>query len=372
MALGGARREVQRVEIGLEAPLDAGPQDFHRNGLPVGFRLMHLRDGRRRDRGAERRIDVPQRLAECGGDLRLGVSLRERRHAVLQALQIARERGTDDIGARCQELPELDVSRPEARQRSRKLAGRVAPARPLQQSGDTQSESRRRGQRGRIGQTEHTFARKDKTGARQTKQMTDRRDHKRQPECSATMPPLISRCDTRRKARRAHHVGERIRAREAADRFDEIAIRLGIAHDRAADRRHDIERIELVQRIEPGHIDIGEFKTQEPPSDAQHAMHFGERHVDARHVADAERDRHRIEALFGNGSASALASTNVTASSSPRSSARSRPTASMSALMSATVARVPVPPAAMVRNDTSPVPPATSSSAKSRLGFRAD
>ena len=38
--------------------------------------------------------------------------------------------------------------------------------------------------------------------------------------------------------------------------------------------------------------------------------------------------------------------------------------------MSATVARVPGPPAAMVRNETSPVPPATSSRANVSLGFR--
>jgi len=87
------------------------------------------------------------------------------------------------------------------------------------------------------------------------------------------------------------------RAREAADRFDKIAIRFGIAHHRAADRRHEVERIKLIQRIEPRHVDIGEFQAQEAPADLQRPVHFAQRHLDARHVADAERDRHRIETL---------------------------------------------------------------------------
>ena len=48
------------------------------------------------------------------------------------------------------------------------------------------------------------------------------------------------------------------------------------------------------------------------------------------------------KARSGNGSASALPSTNVTTSSSPRSAARARPTSSMAWLMSATVTRVRV------------------------------
>jgi hypothetical protein len=121
MPLGAARREIERVEIGLEAPLDAGPQDLDGHGLPVGLGAMHLRDGGSGNRGTERCVNFFQRLAERGGDLRLGLPLRERRHPVLQAFQIARERRADDVGARRQELTELDVSRPEPRQRGGKL-----------------------------------------------------------------------------------------------------------------------------------------------------------------------------------------------------------------------------------------------------------
>src|SRR5438552_1944030 len=50
-----------------------------------------------------------------------------------------------------------------------------------------------------------------------------------------------------------------------------------------------------------------------------------------------------------NGSASALASVKVTICSPPRSIARSRPTASMSGLISQTMTRVCVPPASIIR-----------------------
>jgi hypothetical protein len=43
----------------------------------------------------------------------------ERRHLVLQMLEIARKRGTDHVGARRQKLTELDVARTEPRERHR-------------------------------------------------------------------------------------------------------------------------------------------------------------------------------------------------------------------------------------------------------------
>ena len=110
------------------------------------------------------------------------------------------------------------------------------------------------------------------------------------------MPPLITRCDTRANpAARIISANALGRGKRRID-SDQIAIGLGVAHDRAADRRHDVERIELVQRIEPRHVDVGEFEAQEAPAEPQHAVHLLQRHVDARHVADAERDRHRVEA----------------------------------------------------------------------------
>ncbi len=66
--------------------------------------------------------------------------------------------------------------------------------------------------------------------------------------------------------------------------------------------------------------------------------------------------------LSGNGSASALASMN--AMSCRVFATRSRPTASISALMSATVMRVPGPARSAMRKATSPVPPARSRTLK--------
>src|SRR5204862_5819683 len=115
------------------------------------------------------------------------------------AFQIARERQANDVGARRQELTELDVSRAEPRQRRRKSDRCAFRSRPLDQPRKLEPKPRGCGEGSGIREGEHTFAREYKTRARETKQMADRRDHKRQPECSATIPPLIIRCDTRRK-----------------------------------------------------------------------------------------------------------------------------------------------------------------------------
>ena len=57
-----ARREVEGVEIGAEAPLDAGPQHLHGDRLAALRRrdlgAMHLRDRGGGDRRAERREDL--------------------------------------------------------------------------------------------------------------------------------------------------------------------------------------------------------------------------------------------------------------------------------------------------------------------------
>ena len=145
--------------------------------------------------------------------------LRERRHLVLQRFQIARERGPDDVGTRREELAELHVGRPEPRQRGGELDRGARVARPLEQPRELQPKPRGSGQGRGIDQAEHALAREHEARAREPKQMADCSDHKRQPECSATMPPLIGAVRHARKARGAHHLGERVRAREAADRI---------------------------------------------------------------------------------------------------------------------------------------------------------
>ena len=199
MALRIARREIHRVEVGPEAPLDAGAQHLDGKRMSAGLRLVHLRDRGGRDRGAERGEQLGDRLAERRGDRGFRLRLRERRHLVLQRFQIARERGPDDVGTRGEKLPELHVGRPEPRQRGGELDRGARMARPLEQPRELQPKPRRSGQGRGIDQAEHAFAREDEARAREPEQMADRSNHKRQPECSATMPPLIERCDTRAK-----------------------------------------------------------------------------------------------------------------------------------------------------------------------------
>ena len=82
--LGG---EGESGEIGVEAPLDAGPQDFDGDGARLcrgrNRRPMHLRDRGGGDRRAETRINRADRPVERSRDHRFGFGLRERRHLIL-------------------------------------------------------------------------------------------------------------------------------------------------------------------------------------------------------------------------------------------------------------------------------------------------
>ena len=120
---------------------------------------MHLRDRGGRDRGAEARIGLLQRTIECRDDGRFRFRLRERRHAVLQAFQVARERHADDIGAGRKELAELHVARAEMAQRGRNPSDRLVGLRRLDQAAEPQRELRARRKSGRIDDAEHAGAR---------------------------------------------------------------------------------------------------------------------------------------------------------------------------------------------------------------------
>src|SRR5262245_14989341 len=86
------------------------------------------------------------------------------------------------------------------------------------------------------------------------------------------------------EASAAHHLGECLRAWEAADRFDQIAIGLAVAGHDAPERRDHIERIEVVERIEPGHVDAREFEAEKAATDPAHPERFFQRRLDAWHV----------------------------------------------------------------------------------------
>ena len=83
--------------------------------------------------------------------------------------------------------------------------------------------------------------------------------------------------------------------------FDEVLIGFGIAGHGAAERRDDAEREQLIDPVEPGHVDGGEFQAQEAAAGPQHAKGFLQREIDLRHVADAERDGVGVEAAIRKG-----------------------------------------------------------------------
>jgi hypothetical protein len=154
---------------------------------------MHLRDRggcHRRTEGGEQ---LRQGLAEGMGDDGLGLRLCERRHLVLELLEVARQRDADHVGPRCQELTELDVARSKPREREGETIGAGAGRAPFQQARNRECRACRQGQRCRVDQRQDPFARENKSGAGQAGKMAESSDHKRQPECIATTPPLIRR-----------------------------------------------------------------------------------------------------------------------------------------------------------------------------------
>jgi hypothetical protein len=166
---------------------------------------MHLRDRGGGDSRTKARKQRLQRLAEGALDRGLGLRLREGRHAVLQALQVARENCAHYIWPRRKKLTELDIARSKPRQRRGKPPGAAHLGRPLDHPRQPQHGSRRQRQRRRIDQRQHAFARQDKTRAGKAEEMGEGvehrisrdRDYSRQPECSATMPPVSGQWRTR-------------------------------------------------------------------------------------------------------------------------------------------------------------------------------
>ena len=262
---------------------------------------MHLRDRGGGDRRPEARIDRGERLLERLGDDGFGLLLAEGRHLVLQHFEVAGDVRADDVGPRGEELAELDVGRPEPGQRRAETAGAVAGAAALDQPAEADGPDDRHRQAARVDHAEHAFAREHVAGARQPDEMSGGGDHNFQPECSATTPPVICRNETRRKPAASIIRAKACGLGNLRIELDEVLIGLAVAGHRLADARDDLERIELVERVEPRHVDRGELQAQEAAADLEHAVGLGERAVDARHVADAEGDGDAVEALVGVG-----------------------------------------------------------------------
>ena len=184
--------------------------------------------------------------------LRLG--LRERRHLVLQRLEVARQRDADHVRPRRQELAELHVGRTEPGERGGEPVGGDRAGRPLDQPRET-DRTARAGSGSRVG-IDHSASTPSRANTNpalaETDDMSKACDHKRQPECSATMPPVMRRNDDALEAGRPHHLGESVGPREAANRFHQIAIGLRVAGDDPAERRDHVEGVEIVEPSSPG------------------------------------------------------------------------------------------------------------------------
>ena len=115
--------------------------------------------------------------------------------------------------------------------------------------------------------------------------------HAFQPECMAAMPPERLRCFTWVKPAFSIILRERGLRRKAPDAFGEIAIGRAVARHQLAEPRQHGEGIEIVEIVQPGRCDAGEFETEKPPARLEHAIGFAERLVEMGDVADAEGDR---------------------------------------------------------------------------------
>ena len=192
MGFGVMRDKEEIGEVAAEARGDIGPQHLHRDGgahaVALGLAAMNLRDRGGGDRRTEARKRLRYRAFQRLRDDGFGLGLRERRQPVLQAFQVARHHDADHVGPGGEKLPEFQIGRTQPRQRARQpRAGFGAGA--LDDAGEPQRELSGRRHQARIDHAEHAFAREHETGAGEPRDVGKGRNHKRQPECNATMPP---------------------------------------------------------------------------------------------------------------------------------------------------------------------------------------
>ena len=117
----------------------------------------------------------------------------------------------------------------------------------------------------------------------------------------ATIPPVSGWWDTRRNPAASISPREGAGRREAADRFDEVAVGFGVARDGPAERGNDAERIGVVEGVEAGHVGLGEFQAQEAAARLEDPARLRQRRRDPGHVADAEGDRVGVEGAVREG-----------------------------------------------------------------------
>ena len=102
------------------------------------------------------------------------------------------------------------------------------------------------------------------------------------------------------KPSRAHHAREGFLIGVHADGFGEIAVGIGVPRNHLAQVRHDAEGVKVVE----GANDLpatGEFEHEKASARLEDAVHFRERPILVRHIAHAERNRHHVEGVVGEG-----------------------------------------------------------------------
>ncbi len=115
VALDLVGEEIEELDVGVDQRLDAGALHLDDDRGPVGQAgAMHLGDGR----GGERRVlELREQLRQRAAELRFDDPARfvggERRHPVLQRLQLADHVRGKQILAHAQRLSELDERRAE-------------------------------------------------------------------------------------------------------------------------------------------------------------------------------------------------------------------------------------------------------------------
>ena len=370
-ALDETSGDVERVEVAAETLANAGAEHLDGDGAGRAvadrqFGLVDLGDGCGGDRwreGPEQRLD---RLTERPGDRGARFGLGKRRNFIAQPAKRVGAVLADEVRSRRQELAKLDVGGTEPVERDRQALAAAGGGNPpsLEQAGDANRGARAR-PADRPAQPARTRPRaparsRRRPAGRARREFRPSEPQSFQPECMAAIPPERLRTLTRGEAGAFDHRGKARLVGKAADRLDEIAVRLAVADDEVADHRDHVEGEQLVQAVETSHIDGGEFETEKTAARPEDAEGLRKSALDPRHVADTEGD--------GDGVVDAVLERQVLGicfdELEPVSEGAPRraflPTASISALISATVMAAGAERDAM-RKAMSPVPPAISS-----------
>ena len=123
---------------------------------------------------------------------------------------------------------------------------------------------------------------------------------RRQAEWSAATPPVRLRNLTWSKPACGDHFGELALPRETPDALDQIGVGVAITGDDLPEQRHELEAVEVIERLKK-RGDFGrEFETHKASARFEHAARLGERRIDASDVTQSEADRVKIDAAVGH------------------------------------------------------------------------